>query len=573
MSKPIENRSARTRRPALAASLVVLSGALCAAGAAPVHAQQAGIRGTFDSSTDDRLLILRNGEAAADATTEPEGLQPGPYEPESDGGNPVNIFSLNGDEPGADGETGAGNASAAIPSGPSLREIQARRQKREQNTAERLEQARTDRMAPPRDTAANEDDTDEELQTGAIRAEAERPLGTEEDAGAVTAENTAIEGRGINAEDDPFAPLGIRVGTFTWVPMIEQGVEATISGGTTTYSSSTTLSLEGTSDRSSGSDTITGFVRYNQPFDSTVAEDIEFGGTLSSSFDFADGWRGTVDGSVDRQRESATAPVALPGVPDRPYRTLASGTLGLEKTVGKARGRLAASVERADYEDATLSTGVTFSQKDRNNTLLTASLRTGYEISPALIPFLEIEGGRRLYDLDLDRNGYNRDSTRLSLRAGTAFDFGEKLGGEISAGWMRETFDDDRLAAVSGLRLDASVNWSPVRETLVALNVSSVVEGTTDPGASGSIRYDANLNVSRQIFANLLAEGRLGIGYRDFSGTGAYDVIYSGEAGATWWVNRNLGLTGRARYEQTVSSDPTRDNDELTIFAGIRARR
>ena len=122
--------------------------------------------------------------------------------------------------------------------------------------------------------------------------------------------------------------------------MIEQGVEATVSGGTTTYSSSTTLSLEGTSDRSSGSDTITGFVRYNQPFDSTVAEDIEFGGTLSSSFDFADGWRGTVDGSVDRQRESATAPVALPGVPDRPYRTLASGTLGLEKTVGKARGRL-----------------------------------------------------------------------------------------------------------------------------------------------------------------------------------------------------------------------------------------
>ena len=148
MSKPIENRSTRARRPILAASLVVLTGALCAAGAAPVHAQQAGIRGTFDSSTDDRLLILRSGEAAADAATEPEGLQPGPYEPESDGGNPVNIFSLNGDEPGADGETGAGNASAAIPSGPSLREIQARRQKREQNTAQRLDEARTDRMAP-----------------------------------------------------------------------------------------------------------------------------------------------------------------------------------------------------------------------------------------------------------------------------------------------------------------------------------------------------------------------------------------------------------------------------------------
>lgn len=544
--------------------------------ALPAHAQQTGIRGTFDAGTGGNPLILRNGgETAGDG--EAEGLQPQPYEPASgaDGGSddPVNIFSLNGEEPGADGEAGAGDAAAAVPSGPSLRELQARRQRREQNAAQRTDDARLDRMAPPRDEARDDSGGDDELETGAIRAEAARPLGTEEDAGVITAENSAIEGRDIAQEDDPFAPLGIRAGTFTWVPMIEQGVEASISGGNTTTSSSTTLSIEGTSERSSGSDTISGFVRYIHPFDSTVAEDLEFGGTLSSSLDFADGWRGTVDASVDRQRESATAPVALPGVPDRPYRTLAGGTLGLEKTVGKARGRVAVSVDRAQYEDATLSTGVTFSQEDRNNTLLTAALRAGYEISPALIPFVEVEGGRRLYDLDVDRNGFTRDSTRLSLRAGTAFDFGEKLTGEVSAGWLRETFDDNRLAAVSGLRLDASINWSPVRETNLALNVSSAVEGTTDPGASGSIRYDANLSISRQIFANLLAEGRLGIGYRDFSGTGAHDVIYSAEAGATWWMNRNLGFTGRARYEQTVSSDPTRDNDELTIFAGIRARR
>ena len=230
-------------------------------------------------------------------------------------------------------------------------------------------------------------------------------------------------------------------------------------------------------------------------------------------------------------------------------------------------------MERGQYEDATLSTGTSFSQKDRNNTLVTGALRAGYEISPALVPFVEVEAGRRLYDLATDRNGYARDATRLSLRAGTAFDFGEKLNGELSAGWVREEFEDSRLAAVSGLRLDASANWSPVRGTSVTFNLGTAVEGTTDPGASGSILYNASVDVSRQIFANLVAEGRLGIGYRDFSGSGASDTIYSAQAGATWWMNRNLGVNSRVRYEQTVSTDPTRDYDELTVFAGIRLRR
>ena len=42
-----------------------------------------------------------------------------------------------------------------------------------------------------------------------------------------------------------------------------------------------------------------------------------------------------------------------------------------------------------------------------------------------------------------------RSSTGLAARGGVALDLGEKLTGEISAGWVREDFDDDRLEPIS----------------------------------------------------------------------------------------------------------------------------
>ena len=38
------------------------------------------------------------------------------------------------------------------------------------------------------------------------------------------------------------------------------------------------------------------------------------------------------------------------------------------------------------------------------------TLRAGYEISPALTPFIETEVGRRLYELRQDSAGYARSS-------------------------------------------------------------------------------------------------------------------------------------------------------------------
>ena len=94
-----------------------------------------------------------------------------------------------------------------------------------------------------------------------------------------------------------------------------------------------------------------------------------------------------------------------------------------------------------------------------------STLRTGYEISPALTPFVEIEIGRRLYDQEIDSAGFRALVRPLAARAGLELDLGEKLSGEISAGWLREDFDDDRLEPLSTPTVNADLKWSPERGT------------------------------------------------------------------------------------------------------------
>ncbi|MCC6205099.1 MAG: outer membrane beta-barrel protein, partial [Hyphomicrobiales bacterium] len=220
-----------------------------------------------------------------------------------------------------------------------------------------------------------------------------------------------------------------------------------------------------------------------------------------------------------------------------------------------------------------LANGEVLSQKERDSLLATVKLRTGYDISPALTPFAELEVGRREYDVTTDSAGFRRSSDRLALRAGVELDMGEKLRGEIAAGWLRERPDDDRLSDISTPTLDANLRWSPERGTDVTLFGSTTVETTDTPDQSGSLLYTGRLSVDRQIRANLTGNASLGAAWRDYVGSDGHDLTLSAEVGLTWWLNRYLGITGRARHEQLESNLEGRDVKTDTVFLGVRLQR
>src|SRR5690606_34599078 len=107
--------------------------------------------------------------------------------------------------------------------------------------------------------------------------------------------------------------------------------------------------------------------------------------------DLADDYVATARLAYELRRETATSAVVIPGVVAQPMMHQFTGQLGIAREAGKLRLALTGSLERQLFEDAELVGGGTLDQGDRDATLATAVLRVGYEISPALVPFVEAE--------------------------------------------------------------------------------------------------------------------------------------------------------------------------------------
>ncbi|MFC5386156.1 outer membrane beta-barrel protein [Aquamicrobium segne] len=434
--------------------------------------------------------------------------------------------------------------------------------------------------APPPQPRPEPSITIEEAPSTAPANAREISLGLDEEARQNLREppTGSIEHIAAASADEDFAAPGVALGTFLLRPMIEQGLTATSNAdgsatGNSAIISETTLRLGADSNWSRHSAQMTGTTTWRRSLSGQHLKDVR--GRLDAvlDLDLDHEWQASARLGYEAAPQSASSPLAIPGIASQPTRHQINGGISVEKSVGKLRLGLSGESERSLYQDARLAGGGTLSQKHRNSTLYTARLRTGYEISPALTPFMQIEGGRRLYDEATDPGGYRRSSDRTGASIGTEFNLGEKFSGEIAAGWLRESFDDDRLNPLSAATIDANIRWSPQRGTDLGLRGSTSFEGATAPGESGSVLYTLQLNGQRQIRANLIADALLGFEWRNYSGSNERDLIYTAQAGLTWWMNRYAGLTMRARHETLNSNIAGRDTRTNSLFLGITGRR
>jgi hypothetical protein len=553
----------RTQTTALRILLATASVAtlLCAA---PLHAQETALRGPVSEDDINNTLRLYKRRPAAEQAQD----QAPAYQPVSPGAIPtqadaeaIDLFS---EPPNAEG-TSAGSLSSARP--PTTARQRAR-EARERLAGTAVPTA-AERPAVPA--------ADEELTTGTVR-QGTVDSETEIENGPEAERQRAIEGRRPQPDTNPFEPTGIRFGTFVLKPSLEQGVTATSNAdssfnGKSAVLSETTLRLNAASDWESHSATIDAYGNYRKSISGQEVKDLSGGIDGRLQLDLADDMRALARLGYSMRPESTSSPVVISGTAERPTLHTLNGALGVEKAVGKFRFGVTGEAVDESYSDAELTDGTTLSQKDRDSRLYTGKVRVGYEVSPALTPFGEVEFGRRVYDLRFDTAGFERSSKRTGARAGVEIDTGEKFGGEISAGWISEDFDDDRLKTVSAATIAADLRWSPMRGTIVGLTGETLVEGSTTAGDSGSVLYNGRLSIERQIRSNLTAFLAGGVGYRDYASSNDHELRLSAEAGLTWWLNRYAGLTGKLRHETFDSTLPFRDARTNSVFVGLRIQR
>ncbi|MGY5801732.1 outer membrane beta-barrel protein [Rhizobium sp. LEGMi12c] len=351
---------------------------------------------------------------------------------------------------------------------------------------------------------------------------------------------------------------GIPLGTFTLKPSINQSinVERDRTGDTKDNRGflQTDLRSTLTSDWDRHALTVTGEGVWQKNISGTGEEKPTVNLNADLRLDLPADTTAHVTAGYQFYREDTSDPNAIAGASKQSAVNQYTAGLSLERDFGLLRGTTAVALTRSVYSNAVLSDGTTVTLSDRNQTAGTWRGRIGYELSPAIIPFVEVDLGRAVYDQTRDSNGYARSNQSYGGKGGVEFDLGEKFKGELGFGYQHTQFDDSRLASVDSPTIDGSLAWSPQRGTDISVGLSTTVQPSTTAGLSGYTAYQLTSTVSHQLRDDLTAKLTGGPTWRNYpsNGSAADEVEYDAAFGLTWGINRYVDLTSNVGYQLTT---------------------
>jgi hypothetical protein len=264
------------------------------------------------------------------------------------------------------------------------------------------------------------------------------------------------------------------------------------------------------------------------------------------------------------------SPNVQTGLAKYPVYATFGGTFGVDENFNRLQLSAGATVGRTVYQNSLLTDGTVTSNDDRNYNQFGGLGRVSYDLIPGLKPFGEIDGNTRSHDLLVDRNGYQRNSSGGSVRAGTSFELSRILIGEASIGWAARTYEDPRLLPLQGLLTSASLIWSATPLTTVKFIATTSIDETTVPGVSGVLTHLYTAEVDHDFRRWLTGIGRFSWGTQAYQGDSRFDRIYSISGDLIYKMNRYLWVTGTLRRDWLDSNIPGNSTNATIVMLGVR---
>lgn len=400
--------------------------------------------------------------------------------------------------------------------------------------------------------------------TGAVNAD-DLSSASDEDLIRLNRREPTVDGLRTRIDPGDDRAVGVRIGTFTLRPEISETLnhEWRKDGNTKQNRGYLETGIRGTltSDWSRHELTVTGAGVMQNNVSGEGEEEPRADIDAELRLDLWDETVARLRAGYSFEREDADDPNAISNAKTQSGVNTYRLGAAIERDFGLIRGSVGLDFERRTYGDVELENGTTLSVEDRNRNSGTLTARVGYELSPALIPFIEAAVGKSTYDLRQDTLGFERSYQSYATRGGLEVDLGEKLNGEIGLGYETYRFDDDRLSDVSGLSIDGRINWSPQRGTDVLFGLSTGLNPSTTAGDSGSIDYNLINIITHEMRSDLVARLSNTLTIRKYpsDSRSSDETTWRTGAGLTWDMNRYLALTGDVSYERTTRDvgDPT----------------
>ena len=377
--------------------------------------------------------------------------------------------------------------------------------------------------------------------------------------------------------DEAYAPLGIRVGTFTILPAVQQSVGYDTNPDQIVNrlaKPSIALRTDGElafrSDWSSSE--LSGDLRggYSDYPDNPGASRPNGSGVTRLRIDANRDTRFDVEGRFVLDTQRAGTPDLAAAVASRPLVASYGSTFGVTERFNRMQVSLRGLVDRSEFEDAQLADGTLLRQSERNLTQYGLQLRAGYEISPVITPFVDVLADSRVYDLRRDSSGLSRDSDGLTVSGGASFALTRFVSGEISAGLQHRSYVDPRLRDLTAPVVLAGLIWTASPLTTVRFNAATGVTETSVPNSSGVLTQTATLEVQHDLLRNLSLIGGISLLSNDYDGANITERGFSATARLDYRFNRWLAMRGSYIYQRLDSSVAGSSFSANTFLLGVR---
>ncbi|RFC65000.1 hypothetical protein DYI37_03800 [Fulvimarina endophytica] len=373
------------------------------------------------------------------------------------------------------------------------------------------------------------------------------------------------------AEADPFAPVGLRAGSVLIYPELTQrlGLSSNLereAGGKGGAFSETSLEMRALTDWARHGAELNARLTYRRNFAGREKDDPEAAVDGRIDLDLGALTSATLRGALSYRRENELDPVVDVGGATRPE--ILTSSLGGEISHEFGLGTLTGGATLAREHYLSNAPGI----PDLSYTTATANLRAGYDLSPALSPFVEGSLGKRIFD---DENRIGGDATISSIRTGLAVDIAQKLRGEVGLGYAWNAPESGETS--SAPTIDANLTWSPRRGTDIVLAARTAF--SPEAGGGSSIDYETSIALLHAVNNHLDLNGSVraivetadDLPAVSFQGSDPFGL--AAEAGFTYWINRSLSLVGLYEYERRYEALDENDWSANTVSLGVRMRR
>lgn len=195
----------------------------------------------------------------------------------------------------------------------------------------------------------------------------------------------------------------------------------------------------------------------------------------------------------------------------------------------------------------------------RDRTVTTGSARAEYAVSPATAVFVEAAFNKRDYRLAPPLGFHDRSSKGSEYSLGANFDIGALVRGEVQVGYMNQDYDYTGFGTIKGGTVHAKVEWFPTQLITVTLVANRTIEDATSTNSSAYVATQVGVRADYEFMRNLIIDGSIGHESDDYRGIDRNDRRWVVGAGATYKLNRMVGI--RAFYDHL-------DRDSGGINAG-----